>query len=73
MDSEHLTDEEELDIKQKFIDADSIIKTTTLKSLSMVQNKYYSTLIDVQEIAKSLEGITSISKGSLTIEIPSEY
>ncbi|CAG8778989.1 19289_t:CDS:2, partial [Dentiscutata erythropus] len=43
----NLTDIEELDIKKKFIDADSIIKKTTLKSLSTLQNKDYS---DVQEI-----------------------
>ncbi|CAG8836200.1 27369_t:CDS:2, partial [Gigaspora margarita] len=31
--SENLTDKEELDIKNKFIDADTIIKKTLLKSL----------------------------------------
>ncbi|CAG8553642.1 2364_t:CDS:1, partial [Dentiscutata heterogama] len=54
--SENLIDEGELYIKEKFIDADSIIKQTSLKSLSMLQNKYYSTLIDVQEIPKRLKG-----------------
>ncbi|RIB03662.1 hypothetical protein C2G38_2224416 [Gigaspora rosea] len=47
----------ELDLKNKFINADEINKKTALKSLSNLQNKYYSTLIDVQELIKSLKGI----------------
>ncbi|CAG8797213.1 21511_t:CDS:1, partial [Dentiscutata erythropus] len=53
--SEILTDKMKLDIKKKFIEADSIIKKTTLKSLSMLQNKYCSTLIVAQEITKRLK------------------
>ncbi|RIB26539.1 kinase-like domain-containing protein [Gigaspora rosea] len=77
MESENLTDEEELDIKKKFINADSIIKKTLLESLSSFQNKYYSTLIDVQEIRRSLkvsiQYSSSISKqfASLPFEAPS--
>ncbi|RIB07576.1 kinase-like domain-containing protein [Gigaspora rosea] len=55
IESENLTDKEELDIKKKFIDADNEIKEMTLKSLSVLQTKYCSTLIDVKEIIKSLK------------------
>ncbi|CAG8635109.1 1652_t:CDS:2, partial [Dentiscutata erythropus] len=77
MESENLTDEEELDIKKKFIDADCIIRRTLLKSLSTHQNKYYSTLIDVQGIIKSLKVSTQFSCStskqfaSSTFEVPS--
>ncbi|CAG8501565.1 21000_t:CDS:2 [Racocetra persica] len=55
MESEDLTDKEDLDIKKKFVEADSINKKAALKFLSMPQNKYCSKLIDVQEITKRLE------------------
>ncbi|RIB12647.1 hypothetical protein C2G38_2200047 [Gigaspora rosea] len=57
LESENLTDKEELDIKKKFIDADSIIKQTLLMLLSSSQDKYCSTLIDVQGIVERLKGI----------------
>ncbi|RIB05358.1 kinase-like domain-containing protein [Gigaspora rosea] len=60
MESENLTNEE-LDLKNKFINADEIIKKTSLKSLSNLQNKYYSTLIDVQGIIKSLKVPTNFA------------
>ncbi|RIB01845.1 kinase-like domain-containing protein [Gigaspora rosea] len=75
LESENLSDEE-LDIKKKFIDADNIIKAISLKSLTMIQNKYCSTLIDVQKITKNIRVSTqfghSISKqfGSSTLELP---
>ncbi|RIB22746.1 hypothetical protein C2G38_2033338 [Gigaspora rosea] len=56
LDSENLTDKEKLEIKEKFIDADRIIKQTTLKSLSIFQNKYCSALIDVPKIVERLKG-----------------
>ncbi|KAF0441539.1 hypothetical protein F8M41_003786 [Gigaspora margarita] len=58
--SENLTDEE-LDIKKKFIDSDRIIKQTTLKSLSIFQNKYCSALIDVPKIIERLKVSTKVS------------
>ncbi|RIB30427.1 kinase-like domain-containing protein [Gigaspora rosea] len=69
--SENLIDEK-LDIKKKFIDANSIIKKLALKSLSMMQNKYCSSLIDVQEITKSLKVSTFVSNqiASLIPELP---
>ncbi|KAF0467438.1 hypothetical protein F8M41_026001 [Gigaspora margarita] len=60
LETENLTDEE-LDIKKKFIDANSIIKKLSLKFLSMMENKYCSSLIDVQEITKSLKVSTSVT------------
>ncbi|RIB20986.1 kinase-like domain-containing protein, partial [Gigaspora rosea] len=75
IESENLTDKEELDIKKKFIDADNEIKEMILKELSlMLQTKYYSALIDVQEIIKSVKVSTpSISQqlASSTLEHPS--
>ncbi|CAG8544555.1 3296_t:CDS:10 [Cetraspora pellucida] len=49
---------QEIDEKSdlKFIEADSINKKASLRSLSMLQIKYCSTLIDVQEITESLKG-----------------
>ncbi|RIB00446.1 hypothetical protein C2G38_2150867 [Gigaspora rosea] len=61
MESENLTNNEELDIRVKFIDADDIIKKTSLESLSMLQNKYSSKLIDVQEITKILKVSTQFN------------
>ncbi|RIB15598.1 kinase-like domain-containing protein [Gigaspora rosea] len=75
IESENLTDKEELDIKKKFIYADNVIKEMTLKSLSVLQTKYCSTLIDVQEIIKSIKvSIPSISQqlASSTLELPSD-
>ncbi|RIB20889.1 hypothetical protein C2G38_2079718, partial [Gigaspora rosea] len=75
--SENLTDKEELDIRKKFIDADDIIKKISLESLSKLQNKYCSKLIDVREIIKSLEVSAQFSHSILrqfassTIELPS--
>ncbi|CAG8739330.1 21905_t:CDS:1, partial [Racocetra persica] len=40
-----LTDEKELDIRNKFIIADDLIKVSPLKSLLIPKNKYYSKLI----------------------------
>ncbi|RIB12797.1 kinase-like domain-containing protein [Gigaspora rosea] len=53
LDAKILTDKEELDIKKKFIDADNLIKKTSLMLLSSPQNKYSSKLIDVQGIIES--------------------
>ncbi|CAG8667952.1 4130_t:CDS:1, partial [Dentiscutata heterogama] len=54
IESDDLTNKEKFDIKSKFINADSIIKEISLKSLS---KQYCSILIDVKEIVKSLEGV----------------
>ncbi|RIB22334.1 kinase-like domain-containing protein [Gigaspora rosea] len=73
--SENLTDEKELDIKNKFIYADSIIKKMSSKSLSMLQNEYCSKLIDVPEITKSLKVSTQVSNYStkqFALELPTE-
>ncbi|CAG8677235.1 31662_t:CDS:2 [Racocetra persica] len=76
MESENLIGEEDIDIRKRFIKADSIIKKTSLKSLSTFQNKYYSTLIDVKEITKSLKVPTQINYsnldqlGSSLLELP---
>ncbi|KAF0526268.1 hypothetical protein F8M41_014101 [Gigaspora margarita] len=55
LESKNLTDKEELNTKEKFMDADRIIEQTTLKSLSIPQNKYCSTLIDVPIIVERLK------------------
>ncbi|CAG8550484.1 8856_t:CDS:2 [Dentiscutata erythropus] len=78
MESENLTEEEDLDIKNKFLEADSIIKKTELKSLSMLQSNYCSTLIDIQEITKKVvstqfsgfSGSITVHSASSTSELP---
>ncbi|CAG8476697.1 7475_t:CDS:2, partial [Dentiscutata heterogama] len=75
--SEKLTDEE-VNIKKKFNDADSIIKEISmksLKSLSANQNKYYSTRIDVQNITNRLKGSSQSSQfysGSTVVSLTSD-
>ncbi|RIB03658.1 kinase-like domain-containing protein [Gigaspora rosea] len=77
MESENLTNKE-LDLKNKFINADEINKKTALKSLSNLQNKYYSTLIDVQEIIKSLKVPTNFACSTVeqfassSLELPND-
>ncbi|RIB04924.1 hypothetical protein C2G38_2221079 [Gigaspora rosea] len=72
LESENLTDKEELDIKEKFIDADRIIKQTSLKSLSISQNKYCSALIDVPRIIERLKVSTKVSHSIPEVDI-SDY
>ncbi|CAG8535300.1 13909_t:CDS:2, partial [Dentiscutata heterogama] len=80
MESENLTEKEDLDIKRKFLEADSIIKKTELKTLSMLQSNYCSTLIDVREITKKavstqfsgFSGSITMHSGSSTNELPSK-
>ncbi|CAG8589503.1 3561_t:CDS:2, partial [Dentiscutata heterogama] len=67
----NLTDEE-VNIKKKFNDADSIIKEISmksLKSLSVNQYKYYSKRIDVQNITNSLKEFYS---GSTVVSLTSD-
>ncbi|RIB22741.1 hypothetical protein C2G38_2033335 [Gigaspora rosea] len=47
LEAENLTDKKELDIKKKFIDANSIIKKKSIISLSTSQDKYVSTFFEL--------------------------
>ncbi|RIB25740.1 hypothetical protein C2G38_2066781 [Gigaspora rosea] len=50
LEAENLTDEKELDIKKKFIDANSKIKETSTIPISKSQSKYTSTFLSSQSI-----------------------
>ncbi|RIB19939.1 hypothetical protein C2G38_2180526 [Gigaspora rosea] len=70
LESENLTDKEELDIKKKLIDADTIIKQTSLKHLLEHKNKYYSKLIAVQGITRNLKGT---NKSEITYVLSTQF